>query len=145
MAITIIAFIWPCAAQAAMDLSPPPSPTDDAQISRLIDPFFASLRSGQTKKGIADYMGTNPMAAAKASEMDYVAVQTDGALAAYGRILECQLTQKNSSGSWAQTRLYLCQHEKYMTRWVFTVIKLGSTWQAATFRFDDKFTQDSTN
>ena len=142
-AVLLAAVLWQSPVLAATSLAPPPSAADDALIDKLIDPFFAAMRSGQTKKAVTDYMGTNAMTRAKTSELDYVVIQTDGVFAAYGRLGNCQLSEKNGIGSWAETRLYICQHEKYLTRWLFTVIKLGGTWQAATFRFDDKFTLDS--
>jgi hypothetical protein len=142
-AALLAAVLWQSPALAGTSLAPPPTVADDAQIDKLIDPFFASLRGGQTKKAVTDYMTTNLMMRAKVSELDYVVVQTDGVVAAYGRLGDCQLNEKTGIGSWVETRLYICQHEKFLTRWLFTVIKLGGTWQAATFRFDDKFTLDS--
>lgn len=142
-AILLAAVLCHPAAHAAEVTAPPPSLADDAQIDRLIDPFFVALKGGRAKQAVADYMGTNALAKAKTAELDYVAVQADATMSAYGPIGNCQLTEKTSKGSWTQMRLYICQHEKYVTRWIFTVIKLASGWQAATFRFDDKFTQDA--
>ncbi|MBV1687018.1 hypothetical protein KRR38_04840 [Novosphingobium sp. G106] len=142
-AALLAACLWQSPAFAAASLAPPPSAVDDAQIDKLIDPFFTAIRSGQTRKAVTDYMATNAMMRAKTTELEYVVVQTDGVFAAYGRLGDCQLNEKTATGSWAETRLYICQHEKYLTRWIFTVIKLGGTWQAATFRYDDKITLDS--
>ena len=142
-AVLLAAVLCQPAAHAVEVAALPPSPADDAQIDRLIDPFLAALKSGRTKQAVADYMGTNALLKAKATELDYVAVQADATIAAYGPIANCQLAEKTGKGSWTQTRLYLCQHEKYVTRWIFSVIKLPSGWQAATFRFDDKFTLDA--
>ena len=138
--ITVMAFaamLWAVPAAASEAL--PPTPGDAAQIDKLIVPFIAGLKAGKAGDAINAYMATNALTRQKTTEIDYVALQAQTVLTTYGPISECQLVETQSRGSWAQTRLYICQHTNYLTRWVFTVMKTPQGWQAANFRYDDKF------
>jgi len=84
-------------------------------------------------------MATNALTRQKRTDIDFVGLQAETVITTYGPINECQLVEKSSRGSWTQARLYICQHTNYLTRWVFNVIKTPQGWQAADFRYDDKF------
>ena len=137
-AIVLAATVYTSPTMAAE--APAPSLADEAQIDKLIGSFVAGLKSGKAKDAIVSYMATNALTRQKTTDIDFVGLQAETVITTYGPVSECQLIEKSSRGSWTQARLYICQHANYLTRWIFTVIKTPQGWQAANFRYDDKFT-----
>jgi hypothetical protein len=118
-----------------------PTPADEAAIDAIILPTLANMKAQKPKEAIDGFFRNNPMASQKAAEFDYVALQAEATLRTYGPISDCQLVETRNRGSWAQTRLYICRQEKFLTRWLFTVMNTTQGWKAANFRFDDKYMQ----
>lgn len=117
-----------------------PTAQDNSQIEALISPMIAGLKANHVKQASADYFNSNPNMAGKSTDVEFFGVQAEAIISAYGPIRDCQLIQNESYGSWAQTRLFICQHERFLSRWIFTVVKTAKGWQAGNLFFDDKFT-----
>ena len=139
VAIGLAALILAAPAVAAEPAITEPSAKDETQIDSLIDAVLTGLKQNKIKPAANAFFMTNPIMRGKTSEMDYFGVGAEGTIGIYGTISDCQLIEKVNRGKWAQSRLYVCQHERFLTRWIFDVIKSSTGWQSANLRYDDKF------
>jgi hypothetical protein len=112
---------------------------DETRIDALVTPVLLGLKSGQVRKATSDFFQTSAAMAGKQSEVSLFGTQAEGALAIYGKVGECQLTDRINYGTYAQARLYICQHEKFLTRWIFDLVRTSKGWEAGNLRFDDKY------
>jgi hypothetical protein len=76
--------------------------------------------------------------AGKSAEMDILASNVAITISLYGEVKNCEQVELKKRGMWVENRLYICQHDKFLTRWIFTLFKLPSGWMGANLRFDDK-------
>jgi hypothetical protein len=127
---------------AAQTIAPPPGPQDETQIDALVNPVLAGLKANNYQQEISRFFNTNSIMQNKTAEVENFKLQVTAAMVVYGPIKDCQFVEKSNRGQWSETRLYICQHEKYLTRWIFDAIKSPSGWQAGNLRWDDKYTQE---
>ncbi len=136
IALAVFALTTPALAQKPAPMEP--SAADEAKIDTLIAPVLAAIKTGKAATAVKTFMVSNPMAAAKTTEMEYFGMQVDSALSVYGAVSNCQLAEKVSRSSFDQSRLYVCQSEKAVTRWVFRMGHMTGGWAAMLLYFDDK-------
>ena len=132
LAASTLLLVQPARAEPASDAS------DNAVIDALIAPTLAGLKAGQSRQAVDAFLGRNPIMQGKASDIAVLASQIDSAMAVYGPIGDCQLTQTVNNGAWVQQRLYHCQHTNLVTRWLFQVVRTSKGWTPANLSFDDK-------
>src|SRR5690606_15023261 len=124
---------------APVPTEPQLAPADKAQVDALALPLINGLIAGKATEAIAAFLGKSAMMQGKQSDVAFLGAQAEAAIAAYGPIRACDLDEEATSSKWSQTRLYICQHDKYLTRWILVVFKSPSGWQPASINFDDKF------
>ncbi|MDE8654361.1 hypothetical protein [Novosphingobium album (ex Liu et al. 2023)] len=123
----------PASAQTAL------SAADNAQIDALVQPMIDGLIAGKAKDAISTLLNRSDMMRSKPTDVGFLGVQAEAAMTAYGPIRACELVEQQNTGHWAAARLYICQHDRFLTRWIVAVFKSPSGWQPSNLRFDDKF------
>lgn len=116
-----------------------PNPADDAQIDKLMTPFIDSLIAGRTKEAVTTLLNRSELMRAKPTETDFLGNQAEAAITIYGRTHACELVERQSKGPWDQIRMYVCQQDKFLMRWIVVLFKSPNGWQPASVSFDDKF------
>ncbi|MCK9542511.1 MAG: hypothetical protein M0R03_10840 [Novosphingobium sp.] len=116
-----------------------PDSADLREIDALTEPFIKGLTGGDAKGAIATLFSHSAIMQSKTADISFLGAQAEAAIGAYGPIRACILNETKNSSRWSLTRLYICQHDKFLTRWLITMFKAPGGWQAATIRFDDKF------
>lgn len=116
------------------------TPTDDAEIAKILEPTLGLLKAGKSREAIAKFFAQSPLASGKSSEMQMLASQVDSTIGIYGSFGECSLVEKRANSDFVVQLLYHCQHVNYVTRWTFLFVKATKGWQGGTLYFDDKVT-----
>jgi|GEM_PF-2550364 len=117
------------------------SPADAKAVDALIDPVLAGLTKGKAGTAITTFFESNQSGTIGAAQINNLAAQVDNGLNLYGPVDHCALFKSDAKARMVVKRSYLCQHESYVTRWYFTLVKLPDGWSAASLFFDDKVDQ----
>ena len=125
-------------ALAEVEGSSPLAASDEAAIDQLIEPAFTQLRAGQSMQALNAFFSTSQLMSGKTAELNAIASQINGAIAAYGEIGQCELVERQNHGSYVQARLYICQQANLATRWQFAMVKTSGGWIGANLNFDDR-------
>jgi hypothetical protein len=114
---------------------------DTNEVDTLIDPVLHGLREATAGEAIKAYLATGKTGVFGEPQVNMVVSQVANALAAYGPVHQCALVDEETKAALMLRRTYLCQHEKFLTRWIFVVVKLPDGWKAGSIFFDDKIDQ----
>jgi hypothetical protein len=116
---------------------------DNETVERLIAPVFSNLKAGDSAATVDEFLGISPMFDGKKQEMQYLVSQIDSTMSIYGKISDCALASIKTRANIAQSRQYLCQHEKFITRWVVIVAKTSKGWGPVSLSFDDQMMNEN--
>ena len=139
--VTLIAATCLAASSPAM-AKPAPTAADNAQIDAMLKPLFDGMIAGRVRQSVIDAFNRSEMMKAKQSDVALVASQAEVAIGIYGAVRACENVDQKGHGSWVQDRIYICQHDRFLTRWVITMVKMPGGWQPASISFDDKINVD---
>ena len=99
------------------------------------------LQAGNVHQAISGYFGDNPLMAGKQAELSMLESQITSGMTIYGKIRACELVETLKRGTLVENRLYLCQHDHFVTRWRLLIIRTPTGWVGNFFGFDEKVTQ----
>lgn len=134
MAAGAIAIVVAQPAAAAPTLSP----SDAIAVDALAQGLIAKLKAGDGTGAVQTFYAGNLLVAGKQAQLQIMAGQISSALALYGPISSCELVEETSHGSLVDSRLYVCSHDKYVSRWKMMFVKTAHGWTGGTLQFDDK-------
>lgn len=110
------------------------SPSPDV----LANSLFDNLKAGRSLEAINRFFGPNSLVSEKTNELKMLSDQIDSTMAIYGPMAQCEQNERETKGTLVEMRLYLCQHDKYVTRWKLTFVRTSKGWSGAYVTFDDK-------
>lgn len=139
LALALMAAGGPASAKPVADEI---SSSENATIDTMADELFATLKAGQSLKAVNGFLGRAKLMASKSQEATFLASQIDSTINIYGPIKNCLLYSQNDRAGIVQARLYLCQHQDYLTRWHLSFGKTGNGWEPLSLNFDDKVFED---
>jgi hypothetical protein len=122
-------------AGAAEDAAPTAGP------SRIVDSFFAKLKSGPASDAYALLFRGTPMLERKPAEVAYLATQTDSALKTYGAFDGFEFVREDSLSPSVLRQAYVLKTEAMPTIWWFYFYKRGPDWTVTHIFFSDKITE----
>lgn len=102
---------------------------------------IAQLKAGHAKQALSGFFGANPLMDGKQNELALLEGQITSALSIYGPMRTCELVESAKRGTLVENRMYLCQHDHFVSRWRFLLIRTASGWVGNNFSFDEKVTQ----
>ena len=117
----------------AENANPTPDSISEATISQL--------KAGHAKQALSGFFGANPLMDGKQNELAVLEGQITSAVSIYGPIRTCELVESVKRGTLVENRMYLCQHDHFVSRWRFLLIRTASGWVGNNFGFDEKVTQ----
>ena len=117
----------------AESVNPTPDSISDAAISQL--------KAGHAKQALSGFFGANPLMDGKQNELALLEGQITSALSIYGPMRTCELVETAKRGTLIENRMYLCQHDHFVSRWRFLLFRTASGWVGNNFGFDEKVTQ----
>lgn len=100
-----------------------PSAADYAAASQLIDPIIARLIDGDARTAISYAYQDHPLDDRVAHQLPTLVEYLTIIYELYGSISACEQAQRASVGSMAIRLVYMCQHETYVSRWDFQLVK----------------------
>lgn len=118
------------------------SPADTIAVDNLVAPIFSNLKAGNYAATVNEFLGLSSMFDGKKQEMQYLISQIESTSTIYGRVSNCSLATVKTRAGIAQSRMYLCQHENFVTRWIVVVAKTSKGWAPVSLRFDDQMMLD---
>ena len=77
----------------------------------------------------------------KQNELAVLEGQITSAVSIYGSIRTCELVESVKRGTLVENRMYLCQHDRFVSRWRFLLIRTSSGWVGNNIGFDEKVNQ----
>ena len=99
---------------------------------------ISQLKAGHIKQAIDGFFADNPLIEGKKNELSLLESQINGAILIYGPMRTCELVETAKRGTLVENRLYLCQHDHFVSRWRFIFIRTASGWTGNNFGFDEK-------
>ena len=99
---------------------------------------IGQLKAGHVKQAISDFFGTNPLMSGKQNELAMLESQISSAIAIYGPMRACELVETAKRGTLIENRLYLCQHDHFVSRWRLLLMRTADGWVGNNFGFDEK-------
>lgn len=114
------------------------SEVDEQQIDAMSDKFFSQLKSSSPESAVAGFLGTTELIEIKKAEVTELASQIGKGLNIYGAISQCILVQSNGRGGVVEEQQFICEHDKFATRWKLLFVKTTKGWIAGNLYFDDK-------
>ena len=113
---------------------------DNQKIDALVDPIFKKLSSGDTRGAVNGFLGESPLFGGRTTELENLTAQIDTSIRLYGPISNCEFSEFEDRSGLVQQRLYLCQHQNFLTRWHVTVGKATGGWIPVALSFNDQIT-----
>lgn len=107
----------------------------------ISDAAISQLKAGHAKQALSGFFGANPLMDGKQNELALLEGQITSALSIYGPIRTCELVETAKRGTLVENRMYLCQHDHFVSRWRFLLIRTSNGWIGNNFGFDEKVTQ----
>ena len=108
---------------------------------QIIGPTIKNLEENNAQAAVDAFFAGSEMMAGKQQELSYLVTQIRGTLDIYGKISDCELVDSQSKGQLLLRNIYICQHEKFLTRWTLSVARTGKGWTGLNLSFDDKVEQ----
>jgi hypothetical protein len=102
---------------------------------------ISQLKAGHAKQALSGFFGANPLMDGKQNELAVLEGQITSAFSIYGPLRSCELVETAKRGTLVENRMYLCQHDHFVSRWRFLMIRTASGWMGNNFSFDEKVTQ----
>ena len=102
---------------------------------------ISQLKAGHAKQALSGFFGNNPLMDGKQNELAVLEGQITSAVSIYGSIRTCELVESIKRGTLVENRMYLCQHDHFVSRWRFLLIRTSSGWVGNNIGFDEKVTQ----
>lgn len=99
---------------------------------------IAELKAGHYRKAVFDFFGNSELAAKKSDGLNNLADQIENAVVIYGPIRSCEIVDTAKRGTMIEVHLYLCQHDDFVSRWRFHMMRTQTGWTGMNFSFDDK-------
>lgn len=114
-----------------------PSAADYAAATKVIDPIIARLIEGNARTAINSAFKDHPLGDRIAPQLPNLVGQLTTMYEVYGPISSCEQAQRSSVGSMAIRLVYNCQHETYVTRWDYQLVKAKGGYILSTINFSD--------
>ncbi|WP_157093109.1 hypothetical protein [Paraurantiacibacter namhicola] len=125
---------------AAQDAAATENTADaDAATAPIREAFFARMKEGRTGEALEALFVKAGQSLIKPVALSDLERQFDNAITLYGPLRECHVYQQESAATLLASYRYLCQHDRMITRWHLTFIRLPNGWQGGYIKFDDKF------
>ena len=102
---------------------------------------ISQLKAGHAKLALSGFFGANPLMEGKQNELAVLEGQITSAVTIYGAIRTCELVESVKRGTLVENRMYLCQHDHFVSRWRFLLIRTASGWVGNNIGFDEKVIQ----
>ena len=99
---------------------------------------IGQLKSGHTKQAISDFFGTNPLMSGKQNDLAVLESQISSTIAIFGPLRACELVESAKRGTLIEKRLYLCQHNHFVSCWRLLLMRTADGWVGNNFSFDEK-------
>lgn len=96
------------------------------------------LQQGKPEKALATFFGANSLANEKAPQMRALVDQINSTISIYGPFGACELAQRKTFGTMVEKHFYVCQHDRYVTRWQLLFVKTNKGWTGGNITFDDR-------
>lgn len=142
-AATVLGMAWVPAPLVAQPVrSADLSSTDIAKIDALAAGTFERIRGGKSNDALNYFFANSPLATAKVAELKMLGTQIDTVSGIYGSMGECRLAETKDKVGLVAQRLYICQHDAYLTRWKMLFVKSSKGWAGANVSYDDKVQLD---
>lgn len=124
------------ASDNSLDLTRP-SEADYAEAAKLIDPINASLVAGDGPKAFELAFKESPLFENIKPQIPNLNAQFNVMQQMYGPIVGCEKAERSFSGSLLIRYTYLCQHERFVSEWKYTLMKSTDGWLIGLLSFKD--------
>lgn len=114
-----------------------PNEAEFAAATNMIKPIIDRLIAGDAKVAIDGAFKESPLFDRVKPQLPNLVGQLNTIYEVYGPITKCEPAQRGSVGSLMARFIYLCQHEKFVTKWNFVLLKADKGWVISTFQFSD--------
>jgi hypothetical protein len=111
---------------------------DRGAIDRKADEILGHLKAGDAAAVVETSIGVSPLMSGKDAEKQSLISQIQTTFQIYGPVSSVDLAKEVGYGSLVVKRFYVAQHEKALTRWQITFIKLPTGWTVVHIAFDDQ-------
>lgn len=131
-----ILFCHPVSAKE-VEITSAPSDEDYQAAEETVNPTIAELVAGATSSVFETAFGESPLYEQIRGQLPALNAQLNDAFELYGPIAKCELAQRDHLGSLLVRLTYVCQHERFLTRWNFTVVNTTEGWVISQVNFED--------
>ncbi len=114
-----------------------PSAADYAAATKVIEPITARLIEGDARTAINSAFNGHPLANRIGPQLPNLIGQLTTMYEIYGPISACEQAQRSSVGSMEIRLVYNCQHETFISRWNYQLVKAKDGYILATINFSD--------
>lgn len=115
-----------------------PTAADEKQIDGIATSLFQNIKNGKTEMAINQFFASSSLMKSKTAQLQLLVSQLDGAQQIYGKVGECQEIDRTTEGSIVQYRVYVCQHDNFVSRWNLAFFKTTTGWIGANLAFKDQ-------
>lgn len=118
-----------------------PAYAQDGEKEALFNAAIDKLVSNDPRGAVDAFLGSSELMARKQQEIGFLATQIAGTFDIYGPVSHCTMIETDQRADLLERRIYLCQHEHFLTRWTLLAAKTTNGWVGANLNFDDKIDQ----
>jgi hypothetical protein len=139
LAMPVLAFAAPAAAQGTVEELSAPSPVDFADVRKKTDALIGEIIAGTGPAALRAALTENPVVAKQSSQISLVVSQYETVSVEYGKAEQCVGWKQDYLSSLRVTTSYICQHRDILIWWEFVTDRLPKGWTYSTIRFNADF------
>lgn len=115
-----------------------PAETDYTEVAQKIAPILGKLELGEAGPVIDEaFPESSPLYQNVQGQIPNLKSQLKLILDLYGPATECERARRGHNGSLVVKMEYLCQHERFVTQWNFTMMNTSNGWTLGAINFAD--------
>jgi hypothetical protein len=103
------------------------------------DQFMKQLIAGKGAEAVDQYFSTNPLAAQKTQQTQFIKTQIDAAFNIFGKPTSYELAIEDDLAPSLKRYVFITKHEYHALTWEFYVYKPKDIWIASNMTFSDNF------